>query len=122
MSGLEQFKCPACGGSVEFNPGTQKMKCPYCDSEFDVEAIKELNSKESRNQEDNVSWEAAGGQWQEGETESMRVYVCESCAGEIIGDENLGSTTCPYCGNKVVMKGQFSGDLKPDYVIPFKLV
>lgn len=62
MSGLEQFKCPACGGSVEFNPGTQKMKCPYCDSEFDVEAIKELNSKESRNREDNVSWEAAGGQ------------------------------------------------------------
>lgn len=120
MSGLEQFKCPACGGSVEFDPGTQKMKCPYCDSEFDVEALKELNSDESREHEDDVSWEAAGGQWQAGETDGMRVYVCESCAGEIIGDENLGSTTCPYCGNRVVMKGQFSGNLKPDYVIPFK--
>ena len=40
MSGMEQFKCPSCGGSVEFNAGTQKMKCPYCDSEFDIGALK----------------------------------------------------------------------------------
>lgn len=120
MAGLEQFKCPACGGSVEFDAGTQKMKCPYCDSEFDIEAIKEMNSEESFEHGDSISWESAGGQWQEGETDGMRVYTCESCAGEIIGDENLGSTTCPYCGNKVVMTGQFSGALKPDYVIPFK--
>lgn len=120
MAGLEQFKCPACGGSVEFDVGTQKMKCPYCDSEFDIEAIKEMNSEESSQHDDSISWESAGGQWQEGETEGMRVYTCESCAGEIIGDENLGSTTCPYCGNRVVMTGQFTGALKPDYVIPFK--
>ena len=120
MAGLKQFKCPACGGSVEFDAGTQKMKCPYCDSEFDIEAIKEMNSEESSQHDDSISWESAGGQWQEGETDGMRVYTCESCAGEIIGDENLGSTTCPYCGSKVVMTGQFSGALKPDYVIPFK--
>lgn len=120
MAGLEQFKCPACGGSVEFDAGTQKMKCPYCDSEFDIEAIKEMNFEESSQHDDSISWESAGGQWQEGETDGMRVYTCESCAGEIIGDENLGSTTCPYCGSKVVMTGQFSGALKPDYVIPFK--
>ena len=120
MAGLEQFKCPACGGSVEFDADTQKMKCPYCDSEFDIEAIKEMNSEESSQHDDSISWESAGGQWQEGETDGMRVYTCESCAGEIIGDENLGSTTCPYCGSKVVMTGQFSGALKPDYVIPFK--
>lgn len=120
MAGLEQFKCPACGGSVEFDAGTQKMKCPYCDSEFDIEAIKEMKSEESSQHDDSISWESAGGQWQEGETDGMRVYTCESCTGEIIGDENLGSTTCPYCGSKVVMTGQFSGALKPDYVIPFK--
>ena len=79
-----------------------------------------MNSEESSQHDDSISWESAGGQWQEGETDGMRVYTCESCAGEIIGDENLGSTTCPYCGSKVVMTGQFSGALKPDYVIPFK--
>ena len=51
----------------------------------------------------------------------MRIYVCKSCGGQIVGDENMGSTACPFCGNPVVMMGQFSGDLKPDLVIPFKL-
>ena len=76
MGGLEQFKCPACGGSVEFDAGTQKMKFPYCDSEFDIKAIKEMNSEKSSEHGDNITWESAGSQWQEGETEGMRVYTC----------------------------------------------
>lgn len=28
---------------------------------------------------------------------------------------------CPYCGNPTVVPGQFSGELKPDFIIPFKL-
>lgn len=38
-----------------------------------------------------------------------------------MGDENTAATACPFCGNPVVMMGQFSGELKPDIVIPFKL-
>ena len=48
-------------------------------------------------------------------------YICESCGGEITADKTTGATTCPFCGNRVVLKGQFEGGLKPDYVIPFKL-
>ena len=51
----------------------------------------------------------------------MRSYVCKSCGGEIVGDENTAATACPFCGNPVVMMGQFAGALRPDYVIPFKL-
>ena len=51
----------------------------------------------------------------------MVVYICQSCGGEITADKNTGATTCPFCGNRVVLKGQFEGALKPDYVIPFKL-
>ena len=47
--------------------------------------------------------------------------MCKSCGGEIVGDENTAATSCPFCGNPVVMMGQFSGALKPDLVIPFKL-
>ena len=49
----------------------------------------------------------------------MNVYVCQSCGGEVVGDETLAATTCPYCGNPVVMKGKFAGGLKPELVIPF---
>ena len=57
----------------------------------------------------------------EGETEGRLEYVCKSCGGVIVGEETTGATSCPYCGNPVVMMGQFAGALKPDYVIPFKL-
>lgn len=38
-----------------------------------------------------------------------------------MADANTAATACPFCGNPVVMMGQFSGSLKPDLVIPFKL-
>ena len=38
-----------------------------------------------------------------------------------MGGENTAATACPFCGNPVVMTGQFSGALKPDLVIPFQL-
>jgi DNA-directed RNA polymerase subunit RPC12/RpoP len=50
----------------------------------------------------------------------MSVYACKSCGGEVVGDSTLAATSCPYCGNAIVMKGKFAGDLKPDLVIPFK--
>ena len=38
-----------------------------------------------------------------------------------MGDETTAATSCPFCGNPVVMMQQFSGILKPDLVIPFRL-
>ena len=49
------------------------------------------------------------------------MYTCNTCGGEIVGDETIGATECPFCGNPVVVTGQFAGVLKPDLVIPFKL-
>ena len=122
MADIQEYKCPNCGGTLTFDSTTQKMTCPYCDSEIDVEALRDYdNGLEHFTQQDQMNWENPGQVWQEGETEGMRVYVCKSCGGQIIGDANLGATKCPYCGNPVVLMGQFSGDMKPDYIIPFKL-
>ena len=33
----------------------------------------------------------------------------------------MASTKCPYCDNPIVISSKFSGSLKPDLVIPFKL-
>jgi DNA-directed RNA polymerase subunit RPC12/RpoP len=71
--------------------------------------------------EENMEWEEAGKEWEEGETDGLRTYVCKSCGGEIVGDDTTAATACPFCGNPVVMMEQFSGDLKPDLVIPFKV-
>ena len=122
MSKIMEYECPCCGGAVEFDSTLQKMKCPYCDTEFEMETLASYDEELKNESEEDMSWEtAAGGEWQEGETEGLRTYICKSCGGEIVGDENMAATACPYCDNPIVMMGQFSGSLKPDYVIPFKL-
>ena len=122
MAVLQDFKCPCCDGVIEFDSTVQKMKCPYCDSEFDIEALQSYREELNGQPQENMTWDtAAGGQWQEGEADGLRVYTCNSCGGEIVADETTGATECPYCGNPVVMTGQFAGALKPDLVIPFKV-
>ena len=122
MAKIQEYKCPSCGGGINFDSTAQKMKCPYCDTEFDVETqISYDQDLSSTSEEDKIEWEKPGQYWQEGDEEGMRLYSCTSCGGQIIGDETLGATSCPYCGNPVVLMGQFAGDLKPDIVIPFKL-
>ena len=116
-----EYKCPNCGGGVAFDSSIGKVKCPYCDSEFEMEALKAYDEELQNEQPDNMQWQSsAGNEWQEGETDGIRIYVCESCGGEIVADDNTAATSCPYCDNPVVMKGNLSGTLKPDYVIPFK--
>lgn len=117
-----EYKCPCCGGAINFDSKLQKMKCPYCDTEFDMETLKSYDEDLKKNAQDNMNWDNSNEQtFTDEETEGMSVYVCNSCGGEIVADENTGATSCPYCGNPVVLKGRFSGDLKPDYVIPFRL-
>ena len=122
MAGLQEYKCPCCGGAISFNTAQQKMKCPYCDTEFDVAAFQSYDEALSQQKPDDMQWDTGQQDtWSAEETQGLRSYVCNSCGGEIVCDENTAASSCPFCGNPVVMMGQLSGALKPDYVIPFKL-
>lgn len=122
MDTLQQYKCPSCGGAIAFDSNLQKMKCPFCDTEFEMETLKYFDEELKNESADDMHWEnTAGAEWSEGEANGLRSYICKSCGGEIVGDENTAATACPYCGNPVVMMGQLSGSLKPDCIIPFKL-
>jgi len=122
MATLQEYKCPCCDGAIAFDAESQKMKCPFCGNEFEMETLAAYDSELQNESESNMKWETgAGSEWQEGEADGLRTYQCNSCGGEIVGDDTLAASKCPYCGNQVVMMGQFSGALKPDFVIPFKL-
>ena len=121
MAEIKEFKCPSCGGAVTFDTATQKMKCPYCGTEFNIEDLKKYNEQLNETKEADTKWESEAGQeWQPGETEGMRIYTCNSCGGEIVADSTTAASSCPFCGNPVVMTGQLEGGLKPDLIIPFR--
>ncbi|MBQ7500574.1 MAG: hypothetical protein IJT91_06740 [Clostridia bacterium] len=128
MSTVIEYKCPACGGALEFNAALQKMKCPFCDSVFTVEELKN-NDGNLKNAEatasdlhgDSFSWNSEEAGSRDGSGEEFCEFVCNSCGGAIIGDGNTAATDCPFCGNHVVITGRLKGMLMPDCVIPFKL-
>ena len=122
MATLQEYKCPCCDGAIAFDTVSQKMECPYCGNEFEMETLAAYDNELQNESESNMQWETnAGSEWQEGEADGLRSYQCNSCGGDIVGDDTLAASKCPYCGNPIVMMGQFSGALKPDFVIPFKL-
>lgn len=121
MTEVNEYKCPCCGGRLEFNSTVQNMKCPYCDSEFPVETVENYNIELNNASGDEMSWDNSGSaEWDSAETANMKEYSCKSCGGTIIADDTAGASSCPYCGNPVVMAGVFSGALRPDRIIPFQ--
>ncbi|NLZ71255.1 MAG: hypothetical protein GX909_01965 [Clostridiaceae bacterium] len=123
MSEIKEFKCLACGSPLVFDTTSQMLKCTNCDTTYD-QSILEQYDEEMKNlsTEDNYSWQVNSDQeWSDTEQENLSIYVCQSCGGEIIADPTTISTHCPYCDNPVVLTGQVQGDLKPSYMIPFKL-
>ena len=110
MAVLQEYKCPACGGALEFDSKLQKVKCSYCDSEYTMEELKSIDTgfdKESASDDEQQT--QVRNEWTENEESGLCSYA------------TTAATACPFCGNPVVMMEQFSGMLKPDLVIPFKL-
>ena len=117
----KELECPCCGGTLQFDSHTQDIVCPYCDSHFSVDDLKAYTDDLASDKEEDVSWDESTVQaYTSQEMKGMKIYSCESCGGEIIVDETTTSTSCPYCGNNILVSKQLSGDLKPNLVIPFK--
>src|SRR5699024_12609797 len=61
MAKLLEYKCPSCGGALKFDSSVQKMKCPYCGTEFEMEALKNYDDVLNQEQPDAMNWETQAG-------------------------------------------------------------
>ena len=137
---VTNYQCPSCTGPLHFSGASGRLECEYCGASYDVAEIEALYAeKEKKAAEAQQATEeggagqgapaADGGAWDTSdfcedwgaEGDGMRAYGCPSCGAELICEENTAATSCPYCGNPTVVPGQFSGQLRPDFIIPFKL-
>lgn len=105
--------CPACGGSLLFDPSKGKLKCEFCGSEYTPEEVEEA----FRQKEQKAAEGAANGS--NVNEEGMKGYTCSTCGAELLAEPNTAVMRCPYCGNETIAPAQFSGDIRPDYLIPF---
>lgn len=144
---VTNYQCPACTGPLHYSAKSGKLECDYCGSSFDVAEIEALYARKEAEaaaakqaadakaeaaqaaKAEAVEASAASGGWDTSdlsrdwgaEADGLRVYSCPSCGAELICDQSTAATACPYCGNPAIVPGQFSGALRPDYILPFRL-
>ena len=137
---ITNYQCPGCTGPLHFSSSSGKLECEYCGTSYDVAEIEALYAEkeekaaaaqqaaEAADEEqtppsgDGSEWDTSGFCQDWGaESDGMRAYSCPSCGAELICDQTTAATSCPYCGNPTVVPGQFAGQLRPDFIIPFKL-
>jgi len=120
------FKCPNCGGPLQFDPGEQMFTCEYCLSKFSEQTLVDLAKKEE------AKADAEKGEAKAKEAEAKKneagedgfhtaVYSCPSCGAEIVTDETTAATYCYFCHNPVVLSTRLTDEFKPDFILPFKL-
>ncbi|MDR1320370.1 MAG: hypothetical protein LBK56_02940 [Gracilibacteraceae bacterium] len=123
MPDVLEYKCPSCGAPLVFDSDSQYMRCGHCDSRFETAALQEY--EQARFGDADCEWESygrdSGGDWQAGERENLRLAVCPSCGGELIGDAVTIAAECPYCDNVMILRESVEGRLRPDLVVPFQL-
>lgn len=116
-----EYKCPCCGAPLIFGQQVQKMTCAHCGNEFELEAVRQYNAEAEETDGTEFSWdETERSTWSESERESVRIFTCPACGGELTTDENTAATFCPFCENPAILPGRLAGGLKPDGVLPFK--
>lgn len=38
-----EYKCPACGGALAFDSVSQQLKCPFCESIYDLDSFESIH-------------------------------------------------------------------------------
>ena len=108
------YRCPNCGGDMQFSPEKQKLVCAFCDSEFTVEefdrrrGVNADEHKQTEYKEDDLHYQAT-------------IFTCPQCGGELISTSDTAATFCSFCGASVLLESRVSNELKPDMIIPFKI-
>ena len=110
-------KCPDCGGTMDFDPKTGGLLCPYCGhmqaivkkNEQEPSSAAELSLDEAENTE-NCDWGLA-----------TKTVICKSCGAESVYDVNELSAVCPYCGSNQVMEAGDAKTMAPGGVVPFQI-
>ena len=119
---VQEYKCPNCAGNLPFDSASGKMKCPYCEAEFEADALNIWNESQGHGEAEKTEWENGGSEeFPQEELDSLDSNECPSCGVAVVGDKNTIALCCPYCGNTNIVKARVSGMVKPDFVIPFKL-
>jgi DNA-directed RNA polymerase subunit RPC12/RpoP len=107
-----QFPCKQCGANLQFDPGTDCLKCPYCGATNEIP-----KSPDSIQELDYLTYLH---QLPDGDSVHETITIkCTKCAAETTLPPNVTASLCPFCGNGIVATASTKKAIRPKGVLPF---
>jgi Zn finger protein HypA/HybF involved in hydrogenase expression len=119
IAALEKHACPACGAQAEWNPGKQRLVCPYCGTEApcvlesDTGKIREIDLVTTLRElpESLRGWQT-----------ERRSVQCQSCKAVMVFDPARVGQNCEFCGSPALVDYQeIKAPIRPQSLLPFKI-
>lgn len=108
-----KFHCDACGASVEFAPGAERLKCPYCGAE------KTIPRSEAEIREHDLGAALERG-FADAPTLQARALGCSACGASTRVDASVTATRCAFCDAPIVAPPTSQEVLAPQAILPFR--
>lgn len=110
-------ECPSCSASIEFNPATGKLNCPYCGYESEIAPPEDKANRFAQEIDFSAAQSRDSFNW----GVDKKAIICEACAAESIYDALQVADSCPYCGSNQVMEASAANTLAPNGVCMFEV-
>lgn len=108
-------KCDSCGGTMNFDPASGLLLCPYCGGTKEIK----VNEEKFVAKELDYFSGAEGNSCDWG-TETKTV-VCKGCGAETVYRAKDIANSCPYCGSNQVMEASAENVMAPGGVVLFRI-
>ncbi len=107
---------------MRFDINRQRMLCTFCSNGLSLEYTRLHFNEVTDEKQSDFDWvDRTKYVWEPDMLEELVEYTCSSCGGNIITKNTSASARCPFCNHDLIISSNFSGDLRPDRVIPFRV-
>jgi DNA-directed RNA polymerase subunit RPC12/RpoP len=111
------FKCPQCGANTAYSVEDGGLVCTYC-GYYEKPKAQQVGTRAEQFEFKVETLDRFAQGW----GEERKELSCQSCGAVVTIPPNSLSVTCAFCGsNKVVQTQASQSDIRPRYVIPFRL-
>jgi predicted RNA-binding Zn-ribbon protein involved in translation (DUF1610 family) len=119
IAALEKRPCAACGAQAEWNPGKQRLVCPFCGTEAPYEADKDTGTI---HEIDLVAALRDLPAEQRGWQTERRSVQCQSCKAVMVYDPARVGQNCEFCGSPALVDYQeIQAPIRPQSLLPFTI-